>query len=199
VVKTDNRLMLMPSDGKGEKADWVSKALGYCIIAGSVVTKIPQVLQISRSGSAEGLSFLTTITELAGYSMSFACHGAMDHPLSAYAEDYALAIQTAVIAYQIRVFNTGRSLPARTLALYTGGYCMLSALLVNIKKIVSPKLATVVLHAMRAASTAIFTFGRIPQVEYWSCLPFIPSYCNSRLPVCVCRFWRTETPSPPDS
>ncbi|XP_075438274.1 mannose-P-dolichol utilization defect 1 protein-like [Ascaphus truei] len=42
----------------------LSKVLGICIIAGSVMVKVPQIVKIVRSGSAEGLSFKSVMLEL---------------------------------------------------------------------------------------------------------------------------------------
>ena len=42
----------------------ISKGLGLAIIAGATCVKLPQILKITKSGSATGISFVATLLEL---------------------------------------------------------------------------------------------------------------------------------------
>lgn len=49
----------------------LSKALGYLIILGSLIVKVPQILKILQSNSVEGLSLEMFVLEIVGYSILF--------------------------------------------------------------------------------------------------------------------------------
>lgn len=48
----------------------LSKAVGYAIIAGSLMLKVPQIMKILQAKSVEGLSFTMYILELVGFAFS---------------------------------------------------------------------------------------------------------------------------------
>lgn len=47
-----------------------STVLGYAIVAGAVILKVPQILKIVRSGSAEGVSLTSNLLEMVGYTIA---------------------------------------------------------------------------------------------------------------------------------
>lgn len=49
----------------------LSKALGYLIILGSLIVKVPQIMKILNSNSVEGLSLEMFVLEIIGYSFDF--------------------------------------------------------------------------------------------------------------------------------
>lgn len=64
----------------------VSKALGIGIIGASSIVKIPQLLKMLNSGSAEGISFLSYFMETAGYLISLMYSTRNGFPFSTYGE-----------------------------------------------------------------------------------------------------------------
>ncbi|OWR49652.1 mannose-P-dolichol utilization defect 1 protein homolog [Danaus plexippus] len=76
----------------------LSKGLGIGIIAGSVLVKVPQILKILKSKSAEGINIYGVYLELFAITANFAYSYVMNFPFSAWGEGTFLAIQTAVIA-----------------------------------------------------------------------------------------------------
>ena len=60
------------SDAKPKKPSALSLGLGYCICAGSVFAKAPQIIQILRAGSAAGLSVWMPLMEVLGCEHSLA-------------------------------------------------------------------------------------------------------------------------------
>lgn len=51
---------------------FLSKGLGYGIVAGSAAVKLPQIFKIAGSGSAEGISLLGTLLELTAVTATLA-------------------------------------------------------------------------------------------------------------------------------
>ncbi|XP_068785342.1 mannose-P-dolichol utilization defect 1 protein isoform X2 [Struthio camelus] len=90
----------------------LSKALGYAIVAGSVMVKLPQVLKLLRAGSAAGLSFAALLLELLALSGTVAYSRARAFPFSAWGEALFLTLQTVAIGFLIQHFRgrTGRGL-----------------------------------------------------------------------------------------
>ena len=75
----------------------LSKVLGYLILVGSLLIKLPQIVKIQRNRSGVGVSILSESI------MSMAIFGSMaygyksEYPLSAYGDSYFLFIQTIVV------------------------------------------------------------------------------------------------------
>ncbi|XP_061165791.1 mannose-P-dolichol utilization defect 1 protein-like [Saccostrea echinata] len=79
----------------------LSKALGYSIILGAVMVKLPQIVKILKAGSGEGISLAAVLCELFAISATTTYAFAMSFPFSAYGEGLFLTIQTSTIAFLI--------------------------------------------------------------------------------------------------
>lgn len=76
----------------------ISKALGIVIIAASSIVKVPQILKLISSGSAQGVSFLSYALETAGYTISLAYNVRQGFPFSTYGETAFVMVQNVIIA-----------------------------------------------------------------------------------------------------
>lgn len=90
----------------------LSKCLGYGIIVGSTLVKVPQILKIVQAQSAEGISVTSVLLELVGITASTAYSYAMRYPFSAWGEGLFLVLETALIAALVLRFrgHQGRAL-----------------------------------------------------------------------------------------
>uniref|UniRef100_A0A674G8B0 Mannose-P-dolichol utilization defect 1 protein-like n=1 Tax=Taeniopygia guttata TaxID=59729 RepID=A0A674G8B0_TAEGU len=90
----------------------LSKVLGYGIVAGSVLVKVPQLLKVWGSRSGGGLSLPSVLLELLalGGSVGYGC--ARSFPFSAWGESLFLLLQTLTLLFLILHFGgrTGRGL-----------------------------------------------------------------------------------------
>jgi mannose-P-dolichol utilization defect protein 1 len=80
----------------------VSKVLGYGIVAGSAFVKLPQVLNILRAQSIDGLSAASILMEMTATACSFAYYltlwkGGDDYPFSTWGETFFLFVGQACI------------------------------------------------------------------------------------------------------
>ena len=89
----------------------VSKGLGMGIVAASSIVKVPQILKLVSSRSAEGVSFLAYLLETAAYLISLAYNVRKGFPFSTYGETALILVQNVVIAVLVLVFG-GRSATA---------------------------------------------------------------------------------------
>lgn len=75
----------------------VSKALGVGIVAASSVVKVPQIVNLARSRSASGVSFLSYLLETSSYLISLAYNVRNGFPFSTYGETALIIGQNVVI------------------------------------------------------------------------------------------------------
>jgi len=98
----------------------VSKALGLAIVVGSSLVKLPQVVKIGQSGSADGISFMGVLLELVAITFSGGYAFTSNFPFSSYGESVFLALQTAAIGVLVVAFTRGKLQALLFGALYTG-------------------------------------------------------------------------------
>jgi len=104
----------------------VSKTLGLGIVVGSSLVKLPQVLKIAGSGSAEGISFTSVLLELVAITFGGAYSFLNKFPFSSYGESVFLAVQTGVIALLVLSFSKGKFQALLFGALYSGAVYLLT-------------------------------------------------------------------------
>ncbi|KAF2692008.1 mannose-P-dolichol utilization defect 1 protein [Lentithecium fluviatile CBS 122367] len=76
----------------------ISKGLGIGIIAASSIVKVPQLLKIINSQSAEGISFLSYLLETGSYLIALSYNARHGFPFSTYGETALILVQNVVIA-----------------------------------------------------------------------------------------------------
>lgn len=74
----------------------LSKLIGYTIILGAVIVKVPQILKMMQAKSAEGVSGLMFILEILGYTISASYGFVKGFPFSTYGENFPLALQSTL-------------------------------------------------------------------------------------------------------
>eukprot|EP01002_Notosolenus_urceolatus_P008804 NODE_3331_length_943_cov_11.073826_g2775_i0.p1 GENE.NODE_3331_length_943_cov_11.073826_g2775_i0~~NODE_3331_length_943_cov_11.073826_g2775_i0.p1 ORF type:complete len:222 (+),score=51.08 NODE_3331_length_943_cov_11.073826_g2775_i0:140-805(+) len=93
------------ADVEVDHAALLSQMLGYIIIAGSAVLKIPQILKMLRAKSAEGVLLSTFLSELVGFTVAATYGFSSELPFSTYGESAIICFQNLVIIYLIIYYN----------------------------------------------------------------------------------------------
>lgn len=75
----------------------LSKCLGYGMIVGGSLVKLPQIIKIASAQSAEGLSIASVFLDLAGVTATTAYNYDQQYPFSSYGEGVFLMFETALI------------------------------------------------------------------------------------------------------
>ncbi|XP_026757233.1 mannose-P-dolichol utilization defect 1 protein homolog [Galleria mellonella] len=132
----------------------LSKGLGIGIIAGSILVKVPQILKILNSKSAQGINFYGVCLELFAITANFAYSYVMNFPFSAWGEGTFLAIQTAIIAALVLHYGGTPGRAAAFLALYVG----------LVSTLISGYTPTDILWSMQAATVPIILVAKAIQV-----------------------------------
>lgn len=76
----------------------LSKGLGYSIIAGSLLVKVPQIAKILTNKSAEGINIFAVFLDLFAITFNLAYNYVSGFPFSAYGDGVFMALQTIIIA-----------------------------------------------------------------------------------------------------
>ena len=110
----------------------VSKGLGIGIIGASSIVKIPQILKLVKSHSAEGISFLSYLLETASYLISLAYNVRQGFPFSTFGETALIAAQNVVIAVLVLQYG-GKSAAAGAFVagLAAAGYALFNGNVVD--------------------------------------------------------------------
>lgn len=106
-----------------------SKALGFGIIAGACIVKLPQLLKILRNKSVAGLSRHAALLEIIGYLLQAMWHiGHNGSPFSSYGETVIVAIQSVFVLLLIwwYQFPGGKEVTAAAAAIGAAAYASIA-------------------------------------------------------------------------
>lgn len=98
----------------------VSKALGVGIVAASSVVKVPQIVNLVRSRSASGISFLSYLLETSSYLISLAYNVRNGFPFSTYGETALILGQNVVITVLVLNYSGRAGIAALFVAALAG-------------------------------------------------------------------------------
>ncbi|XP_073510693.1 mannose-P-dolichol utilization defect 1 protein [Phyllobates terribilis] len=131
----------------------ISKILGIGIIVGSILVKVPQIVKIVRSGTAEGLSFKSVLLELLALSGTMVYSITREFPFSSWGEVLFLMIQTLIIGFLIQHLGGRTALGVLFLAVY---FALVAILL-------SPVIPMAVITALQATNMPAVIVSRLIQ------------------------------------
>ncbi|KAI4703062.1 hypothetical protein J4E81_001939 [Alternaria sp. BMP 2799] len=138
----------------------ISKGLGIGIIGASSIVKIPQLLKLLNSQSAEGLSFLSYLLESSSYLISLAYNVRHGFPFSTYGETALILVQNIAIASLVLKYS-GRGVGV---AGWIGGLAAAGAALFNDQWVDSEKLSL-----FQATAGVLGVASKVPQIlTVWS-------------------------------
>ncbi|XP_018588963.2 mannose-P-dolichol utilization defect 1b [Scleropages formosus] len=131
----------------------LSKVLGFGIILGSIMVKLPQVFKLIGAKSAEGLSFGAILLELFAITGTMAYSIANSFPFSAWGEALFLMLQTLAIGFLIQHYRGNTLAGLLFLVVY---FCTVSLLL-------SPVTPLLVVTTMQASNMPAIIVSRLLQ------------------------------------
>lgn len=152
----------------------VSELLGYGIVAGSALVKLPQLIKIVRAESAEGISLSSMFMEMCASISSFCYYISLGFPFSTWGEHFFLFFQN--IALTILVFHYAVGL-ASSKALTGLAFCIVLAVVLYAQLLPSVTLPSSVCSSFGLSRCTIscsdvagtlpsllMLFGRLPQI-----------------------------------
>lgn len=105
----------------------VSKGLGIGIIAASSIVKVPQILKLVNSKSAEGVSFLSYLLETSAYLITLAYNVRNGFPFSTFGETALILGQNVIISVLVLNYSGRAGTAAVLIAALAGGLAALFA------------------------------------------------------------------------
>ncbi|CAN8074157.1 unnamed protein product [Agarophyton chilense] len=133
----------------------LSTIVGVCVLIGSVLYKIPQVVRVIRRRSAAGISVLMYVLETVGTTFSAVYYARRSIPFSTYGEGVFIMLQNFVILVLIVFFERLPRAPACALALL-----YLASLLCLYSPVVPMSITTF----LQVCSIPILNLARLPQI-----------------------------------
>ncbi|GFN75761.1 mannose-p-dolichol utilization defect 1 protein-like [Plakobranchus ocellatus] len=133
----------------------ISKCLGYAIIVGSFIVKVPQIIKILKAKSGEGISLISVTLELFAISAAWAYGAGHKFPFSAYGEAIFLAIQTGTIAFLVCAFSDQ----------LTKGLAYISAYVGIMGFLLSPAAPMGLLAALQAGNVVTVSVSKLIQAS----------------------------------
>jgi mannose-P-dolichol utilization defect protein 1 len=98
----------------------ISKVLGIAIVVFSGIVKVPQIIKLASSRSAEGVSFVSYALETTSLLITLAYNARLKFPFSTYGEAALIAIQDIVVTVLILVYS-GQAASAGAFLAAAGG------------------------------------------------------------------------------
>jgi len=136
----------------------VSKMLGYAILLGSLIVKIPQIQKIMNAKSAKGISLSSVLLELVMYLIGWSYSFRRGFAFNTYGESAFMSVQDLVIVTLIFLFNKGLSL--QFFAIITLYAATTYAFLFNPMQLVPME----VIVTLQQFTIPILIASRIPQI-----------------------------------
>lgn len=136
----------------------VSKTLGFLIIAGSCIVKVPQIMKFVRAGEAKGVSVTMYILEALGYTITVAFNIRKGYPFSTFGENAFILVQNAVLIYLM--FMYAKQLNAKFYAAVALYGAFFFALFFGGEQVVSGE----VMALLQTSTIPLFTLSKIPQI-----------------------------------
>lgn len=138
----------------------ISKGLGIGIVGASAIVKVPQLLKLLNSQSAEGLSFLAYLLESGAYLIGLAYNVRRGFPFSTYGETALILVQNIAIASLVLKYS-GKGL---AVAGWVGGLLAAGAALFNDQLVNEERLAV-----LQAGAGVLGVASKVPQIlTVWS-------------------------------
>ncbi|KAG6033884.1 hypothetical protein E4U19_006135 [Claviceps sp. Clav32 group G5] len=105
----------------------ISKGLGIGIIAASSIVKVPQIVKLVNSKSAEGVSFLSYLLETSAYLITLAYNVRNGFPFSTFGETALILGQNVIISVLVLKYSGRASMVAVLVAVLAAGLAALFA------------------------------------------------------------------------
>lgn len=135
----------------------ISKALGIAIISAASIVKVPQLIKLVRSQSAEGLSFTSYALETASFLITLAYNVRNGFPFSTYGETIFITAQDVAIAALILIYTKQTPL---AIAFVVGVASAVYALLIDTSGLISHSQ----MSTLQAGAGALGLASKLPQI-----------------------------------
>lgn len=138
----------------------VSRGLSFGIIAGSALVKVPQIINIVKARKSNGLAASSFVLEIVGYSISVLYNWSNGYPLSTWAENAFMWLQSMMIVFLIAHYDKKLNLTF----ISTFAACCAAFVAMLIPGSAANQAVLPHLILLQKASAAIFIASKLPQI-----------------------------------
>ena len=133
----------------------ISKALSLAIVAASSVVKVPQMIKLINSGSAEGISFIGYLLETASLMVTIVYNVRNRFPFSSFGETAFIVIQNVAICFLVLEYSGKGNMGTMLIAALAGtGFVLFNSDLVSAE----------LLQYMQMGAGAVAALSKLPQI-----------------------------------
>jgi len=100
-------------------SELISKLLGFAIVAGSMMVKVPQIMKMMANKSSEGISSTSNLLDLFMIGATLGYGFIKNLPFASYGDALFIYVQTAIILILIPVYKNNKFLTFLYLAMAT--------------------------------------------------------------------------------
>eukprot|EP01132_Coremiostelium_polycephalum_P002454 gene2454-3031_t len=134
----------------------ISKALGYAIVFGALILKVPQILKIVANKSAESISISSVLLETIGFTISTLVGLILKYPFSTYGESIFILIQNIIVLLLVLKYSGKKT---STILIGSLVYCLCTGTVV---KFFGDEKSLLFLQAL---NIPLFIISKIPQIS----------------------------------
>jgi mannose-P-dolichol utilization defect protein 1 len=134
----------------------ISKALGLAIITAASVVKVPQMVKLLQSQSAQGLSFTSYVLETTSFLITLAYNARNGFPFSTYGETALILVQDVAISALILHFSNKSGL--------AGAFVAVVATAVYALVVSDSLVPTSLMATLQAGAGVLGIASKLPQI-----------------------------------
>jgi mannose-P-dolichol utilization defect protein 1 len=132
-----------------------SKVLGLAIVGASSVVKVPQIIKLINSGSADGISLIGYLLETASFMISLVYNVRNQFPFSSYGETALILVQNVAICFLVLEYSGKGNMGSMMIAALAGaGFLLFNS------DIVKPEL----LQYLQMGAGIVGVASKLPQI-----------------------------------
>lgn len=133
----------------------VSKALSLAIVAASSVVKVPQMIKLINSGSAEGVSFIGYLLETASLMVTLVYNVRNKFPFSSFGETAFIVVQNVAICFLVLEYSGKGNMGTMLIAALAGaGFLLFNSDIVSAE----------MLQYLQMGAGAVAALSKLPQI-----------------------------------
>ena len=132
-----------------------SKVLGLAIVGASSVVKVPQIIKLINSGSAEGVSLIGYLLETASFMISLVYNVRNQFPFSSFGETAFILVQNVCICFLVLEYSGKGNMGSLMIAALAGaGFLLFNSDIVDRE----------LLQYLQMGAGIVGTASKLPQI-----------------------------------
>eukprot|EP00929_Paragymnodinium_shiwhaense_P094919 TRINITY_DN55785_c0_g1_i1.p1 TRINITY_DN55785_c0_g1~~TRINITY_DN55785_c0_g1_i1.p1 ORF type:complete len:258 (-),score=25.07 TRINITY_DN55785_c0_g1_i1:30-719(-) len=157
-----NKTAKPPAAQKGKLEEALLATLGYCMVAGGTMYKVPQILSIQKARSAGGISLTSSALALTSSTVGMAYSMSERHPLSTYGELIPASVCSWIILLQCLHYQR-KATGSQLAAIGGAGFCATVALC-RASRLVGERLASSIIQKLQSTVPLFVMIEKVPQL-----------------------------------